>query len=261
MTKAQIQYIRSLHDKRARTEAGVFIAEGEKLVCDLIDSDLEVVSVFCCDDSLADAIKDKIAKQSVNRGRAVSRDLNMERISQSEMERISALKTHSQVLIIVRIPIYNKAVDTRRSLVIALDGVQDPGNMGTIIRVADWFGISDIVCSADCADCYNPKVVQATMGAIARVRVQYMDLCEFLDRADAPIYGTFLEGDNIYKGALTPHGVIVMGSEGRGISSQIESIVTHKLFIPPFPADKQANSESLNVAVATAIICSEFRRR
>jgi TrmH family RNA methyltransferase len=147
------------------------------------------------------------------------------------------------------------------NLVLALDRVQNPGNLGTIIRLADWFGISDIVCSEDTADCFNPKVVQATMGAILRVRVHYTNLAKWLgEQRGVKVYGTFLEGENIYSMALDKNGVIVMGNEGQGVSSEVAAKVSHKLLIPPYPADR-CGSESLNVAVATAVICSEFRRR
>jgi TrmH family RNA methyltransferase len=153
------------------------------------------------------------------------------------------------------------SVKPDKNLVLALDRVQNPGNLGTIIRLADWFGISDIVCSEDSADCFNPKVVQATMGAILRVKVHYTNLAEWLkNQHNTKIYGTFLEGENIYSAKLDKSGVIVMGNEGQGISAEVAETVSHKLLIPPYPADR-CGSESLNVAVATAVICSEFRRR
>jgi TrmH family RNA methyltransferase len=147
------------------------------------------------------------------------------------------------------------------SLSIALDGVQDPGNLGTIIRIADWFGISDIICSEDTVDAWNPKVVQATMGSIARVNIIYTNLPSFLDSlpTDFPVYGTLLDGENIYTQQLTKEGLIVMGNEGNGISTEIRPLVGRRLFIPSYhPAD---TAESLNVAIATAITCAEFRRR
>jgi TrmH family RNA methyltransferase len=150
-----------------------------------------------------------------------------------------------------------------QKLILALDGVQDPGNLGTICRLADWFGIEDIICSTETADIFNPKAIQATMGAIARVRIHYTNLTEFLTEVasqDTRIYGTFLDGKNIYERELTPHGIIVMGNEGKGISPDIEALVTDKLFIPNYPSDRPT-TESLNVAVATAITCAEFRRR
>ena len=146
-------------------------------------------------------------------------------------------------------------------LSLVLDGVQDPGNVGTIVRIADWYGIQNIFCSYDCADMFNPKTVQATMGSIARVKVIYTDIIAFIDKCNnLPVYGTFLRGKNIYKESLSNNGLIVMGSEGKGISSEVEKLVTDRLFIPNFPTDSKS-SESLNVAVATAITCSEFRRR
>ena len=146
-------------------------------------------------------------------------------------------------------------------LTLLLDRVQDPGNLGTIMRVADWFGITQIICSKDTVDVYNPKVVQATMGAISRVSVNYCDLSQFINsHAQLPIYGTFLDGDNIYETRLTSNGLIIMGNEGQGISSQIEQLVTHKLLVPSFPIDRPT-SESLNVGTATAVVLAEFRRR
>ena len=140
---------------------------------------------------------------------------------------------------------------------LALDGVQDPGNLGTIIRIADWFGIDTIFCSHDTADAWNPKVVQATMGSIARVHIIYMDLAELLSHTTLPVYGTLLDGTDIYRQELTPEGIIIMGNEGNGISAPIRQLITRKLLIPAF----REGAESLNVAIATAITCSEFRRR
>ena len=215
MTKAEIQLVRALADKRGRTEHGLFVAEGEKLIGELRGSHLKVRKIF--------------ALEGVFAGPEV------ETVAPRDMERLT----------------------------LALDDVQNPGNLGTIVRLADWFGIADIVCSEASADCFNPKVVQATMGAILRVRVHYTDLGAFLHDAGAaglPVYGTFLEGENIYGTTLTEEGVVVMGNEGRGISQAAARAVTHKLFIPPYPADRRG-SESLNVAMATGIVCSEFRRR
>ena len=145
-------------------------------------------------------------------------------------------------------------------LVLALDGVQDPGNMGTIIRIADWFGIGTIYCSLDSADVYNPKVVQATMGSLAHVRIEYGNLQELIQQAQCPVYGTLLDGQNIYEQPLTKNGIIVMGNEGNGISPAIRELVTHRLLIPNYHQDSET-AESLNVAIATAITCAEFRRR
>lgn len=245
MIKSEIQLVRSLADKRSRSEYGLFIAEGEKLIAELSDSDLVVRKVYSLE--------------------GVFEGENVEWVSGSEMSRISQLKSANNSVALVEIPDYKLDVASLASeLTLVLDGVQNPGNLGTIIRLADWYGIKNIVCSPNSADCYNPKVVQATMGAILRVKVFYCDLEEFLDDASRqaiPIYGTVLEGGkNIYDTTITPTGIIVMGNEGQGISSEVAQRVTSRLFIPPYPADR-CGSESLNVAVATAVICAEFRRR
>lgn len=246
MTKSDIRFVRALADKRARDEHGLFTAEGEKLVSELLASPMRIRRIY----SLA--------------GVFPTHDDRVEIVSEQEMERVSQLKTPNNSLAVVEIPQRSlRGVDASRSLVLALDRVQNPGNLGTIMRLADWFGITDIVCSEECADCFNPKVVQATMGAIIRVKVHYTDLAAWLDaenRAGTPIYGTFLDGENIYSAPLSDNGIIVMGNEGRGIGGECAASVSRRLFIPPYPADRQG-SESLNVATATAVICSEFRRR
>ena len=181
------------------------------------------------------------------------------------MERISQLKSATEVLAVVEQPRHTLNVaNLGNKLSLALDGVQNPGNLGTIIRLADWFGVEDVICSTECADLYNAKVVQATMGALLRVKVHYTDnLAELLRSAansDIPIYGTLLDGNNMYDDNLSQRGIIVMGNEGRGLSDECRKVLTHKLFIPPYPADAPT-SESLNVAMATGIILAEFRRR
>lgn len=244
MTKADIQLVRALADKRGRTEHGLFVAEGEKLIGELRTSHLGVRKIFALEGLFAGP--------------------EVEVVGTKEMERLSLLKTASNSLALVEIPHYG--LDMRAlagRLTLALDDVQNPGNLGTIVRLADWFGITDIVCSEASADCFNPKVVQATMGAILRVRVHYTDLGGFLRRAaDAglSVCGTFLEGENIYGASLPEAGIVVMGNEGRGISDAAAATVTRKLFIPPYPADRRG-SESLNVAMATGIVCAEFRRQ
>ena len=202
LTKADIRLVRSLADKRARTDEGLFVAEGGKLIGELRASTLRIRRIYALDGIFA--------------GEDVTT------VSPKEMERLSLLKTPSDSLALVEIP--RRRLDPaklRRSLVLALDDVQNPGNLGTIVRLADWFGIGDVVCSEATADCFNPKVVQATMGAILRVRVHYCDLEAYLAAeraAGTPIYGTFLEGDDIYRTQLTPTGIVLMGNEGRGVT-------------------------------------------
>jgi TrmH family RNA methyltransferase len=244
MTKAEIQFVRSLADKRMRDSEGLFIAEGDKLVEEILSSGLTVRSLYTTH------------RDSTLRGATL--------IERSEMERISQLKSANTTLAVVEQPRYRLDEGAlRHTLVLALDGVQNPGNMGTIMRLADWFGVSDILCSRECADCYNPKVVQATMGAILRVRVHYVDdlaaLLKRLNSCGMPIYGTLLDGENIYTKQLTTNGVIVMGNEGRGLSDVCRATVSDSLFIPPYPIDTPT-SESLNVAMATAVVLAEFRR-
>lgn len=240
ITRAEILSVKALGTKQGRDEQGAFIAEGEKLVGEMLQSSLRVRKVY--------------------QTRALF-DCGV-MVTAKEMERISQLKSPTSCLAVVEIPRADiVTVQPCKSLVLALDRVQNPGNLGTIIRLADWFGIEDIVCSEDTADCFNPKVVQATMGAILRVRVHYTDLAEWLSKQEgARVYGTFLEGTNIYNSTLSGCGVVVMGNEGQGISADVARCVTDKLLIPPYPVDR-VGSESLNVAVATAVICSEFRRR
>lgn len=184
-------------------------------------------------------------------------------VSDEELKRASFLRTPQGILALFRQPEYTTDYNApTEKLCLALDDVQDPGNLGTIVRIADWFGIEEIYCSAGCADIYNPKTVQATMGAIGRVKIFYIDLPEFLSevKEKAPIYGTFLDGDNMYCKELQNRGIIVMGNEGKGISTECAQYINKRLFIPNYPQGR-STSESLNVSTATAIICSEFRRR
>ncbi|MDR2937476.1 MAG: RNA methyltransferase [Prevotellaceae bacterium] len=238
LSKPTISLIASLAQKKYRDQHKLFVAEGQKLVAELR------------------------ARMKPHAIYVTNSEADGELISEAEMKKISFLKTPSEVLGVFHIPPSEKSVaPSENELTLALDGVQDPGNLGTIIRLCDWFGIDTLVCSPHTADCYNPKVVQATMGAIAHVRVVYADLPDFLQKAktkNIPVYGTFLEGKNIYSEQLSPAGVVVMGSEGQGISPEVEKCVTHKLYIPSFAANR--SSESLNVATAAAIACSEFRR-
>ena len=250
VSKANIKLVRSLQQKKFRDERGLFVAEGRKCVEELSKA-FERVMLF----------------------------VEGEDATAQEIEQMSSLRTPQGVIGVFRkretLP--NPPLKGGREIIVALDGVQDPGNLGTIIRTCDWFGVHHLVCSLDTADCYNPKVVQATMGALARVRVEYVDLPKWLEEitnqntqlstlnaqlSTLPIYGTLLNGRNLYEdGAIAERqrGVIIMGNEGKGISEAVRRYITHPLLIPPYPADAET-SESLNVAIATAITLAEFRR-
>ena len=237
ITKNQVKFVRSLGRKKERDEAHVFLAEGEKCVSELMDKFSLVLR--------ADATN----------------------ATPLELEQMSQLRAPQGVIAVFRQPDEEQvslAQLDSSELVLALDGVQDPGNLGTIIRTADWFGVHHIFCSRETADCWSPKVVQATMGALARVHVHYVDLPAELSTPNFPfpIYGTLLDGRNIYEKAALPdkqHGVIIMGNEGNGISAELRPLITHPLFIPPYPLGAET-SESLNVSIATAVILAEFRR-
>ena len=186
-------------------------------------------------------------------------------VTDDELRKLSFLQHPQEVLAVFEIPSpgslpFREGLGVGSPLSLALDGIQDPGNLGTIIRIADWFGITTIYCSEDTADCYNPKVVQATMGSLAHINIVYTDLEALLRQYDGPIYGTLLDGQNIYQQELSSEGIIVMGNEGNGISPAIRQLVTHKLLIPNYNPSSET-AESLNVAIATAITCAEFRRR
>ena len=247
ISKNKIKFIHSLEKKKFRNESACFLAEGNKLVTDILP-------FFECECLIAKT--PWLAMQ----GDIRAKELII--AEEGDMEKVSLLKTPQDVLAVFRQPCYvlDKAA-LKNELSLVLDGIQDPGNLGTIIRLADWFGVKRLICSPDTADVYNPKTVQATMGAIARVQVFYVSLPDWLgDLDDVPVYGAFLEGENIYTEALSSSGLIVMGNEGQGISRSVEKRITRKLYIPNYPPEAES-TESLNVAVATAIVCSEFRRR
>lgn len=249
--KNKIKFIRSLQQKKNRMAEGLFVAEGPKTVGELLP-------VFNA--TLLIATKEWMAENALPAG------VEVIVVEEEMLGKISFLQHPQQVIGIFRIPDDRNDASLFQlpdsDLVLALDGVQDPGNLGTIIRIADWFGITTLFCSPDTADAYNPKVVQATMGSIARVRLVYTDLKDLLDalHPDTPVYGTLLNGEDIYQQSLSRNGLIVMGNEGKGLSKAIASRVTHRLLIPSFPTEKPT-AESLNVAIATAVVCAEFRRR
>ncbi len=248
ISKAKLKLIHSLERRKNRHETSLFVAEGPRLLDELLPA-MQPVYVAALP-AWFEAHRHCLAPT-----------VETDTVTPDELHRASLMQAPQQVVALFPLP--HPVWDDRlaqENLCIALDGVQDPGNMGTICRVADWFGITDILCSPDTVDVFNPKAVQATMGALARVRVHYADLPSILARLSVPVYGTFLDGSDIYTQPLADHGIIVMGNEGNGISPEVGSQVSHRLFVPNFPRER-TTTESLNVAVATSIVCAEFRRR
>lgn len=245
LTKAAIARIKSLKDKKERDRESLFVAEGLKCVSDLLDGGMEAEELYVTDEKL----------NEISGCRATL-------VTKAQMERMTHFKSASTVLALIRKHPETSLPDTwRNDLVVALDDVQDPGNLGTIIRACDWFGIRDIVCSPASADAYNAKTVQATMGALCRVRVHYAPLADFLgevSKGGGEIYGTFLNGESIYTAPPARQGVIVMGNEGNGISDEVAALVSRRILIPSYPQGAKTG-ESLNVGVATAIVCAIFR--
>lgn len=244
LSKSQISLLTSLQHKKFRREHGFFMVEGYKSVTEFINSAYQVDTIYHTP---------TLAPKLLN----LSRKINFQEISLNELEKISTLKTPQEVIGLVKIPIwpvlnYNSL---KQKFSLVLDSIQDPGNMGTIIRTADWFGIHDIICSEDTVDVYNPKVVQATMGSLARVNVHYVNLTEVLPQIELPVFGAMLNGENVYNADFGTQGLLVMGNEGNGISTAIERLINTAITIP-----RAGNAESLNVAIATAILCSEIKR-
>lgn len=247
ISKNRIKWLKSLQMKKYRQAEGVFVAEGPKLVSELLNGGFECVYAAVSNDPCLLPLDPKMYDQ----------------VTDDELKRVSTVETPQGVLAVFRQPNYD--IDALKvmkdGLCLALDEVQNPGNLGTIVRLADWFGIHDVFCSQGCADLYNPKTVQATMGALAHVRVHYYNIEELLKQAQKEgviVYGTFLDGENIYEKRLERTGVIVMGNEGRGVSAEVERCVTERLTIPSW---SDSHVESLNVAIATAVVCAEFRRQ
>ena len=246
LSNAKLKWIHSLEQKKFRQQYGLFTAEGNKLTSDLLEL-LPCRFLVATEEWLKTHPSIKAEEIVI-----VGKDI---------IQKASLQKSPQDVLGIFEIP--DTALipnDLRNKISLVLDNIQDPGNLGTILRIADWFGIEHVICSVGTVDAFNPKTVQATMGAIGRVKIHYLDLSTFLPLMDLPIFGTFLEGDIIYNCDLPSEGLVVMGNEGNGISETVTRLITQKLYIPDYPFGK-TGSESLNVSVATAIVCSEFRRR
>lgn len=233
LSKNKIKLIRSLRLKKNRDAEQLFVVEGEKIIAELLSEQRESIEFICTTDPQFSFERSYLTDE---RG----------------MKQISALKTPGKLLAVVRIPA-PKASNS--DLIIALDGIQDPGNLGTIIRTADWFGISSIVCSKDTVDCFNQKVVQATMGSLFRMSIQYVDLDSYLAETSIPVYGALLDGKDMYSSPMEKQGILLIGNEGKGISNVIKAHVTHPILIP-----KYGEAESLNAAMATGIILAEYKR-
>ena len=239
VSKNQIKLITSLQQKKYRKQEQLFIAEGIKVVQELLFSNFELLYLFTTKQDFLEVSKDKVHA-----------------ITDSELKKISALANPNTCLAVFKMP--NPKEWNEKGLILALDDVRDPGNLGTIIRLCDWFGIETLFCSEESVDIYNPKVVQATMGSISRVNIVYGDLELFLKESSLPVFGTFMDGNNIYQEKLPKEGIIVMGNEANGISPSVEKLVSQRIAIPRF--GNLQLTESLNVATATAIILSEFKR-
>jgi TrmH family RNA methyltransferase len=239
LSKNQIKLITSLQQKKQRIAHGLFFAEGIKVIQELLESKFDLVHLYTTQNDFQEVSNDK---KTI--------------IPESDLKKISALATPNSCLAVFKIPVEKKIKDS--GLIVALDSIRDPGNLGTILRLCDWFGMDQIICSIETVDVYNPKVVQATMGSIARVNVSYIDLESFIAQTKLPVFGTFMDGQNIYKTNLPQEGIIIMGNEANGISLELEKLAKNRLSIPRF--GNLQKTESLNVATATAIILSEFRR-
>lgn len=237
ISNSQTKLITSLKQKKYRDKESLFVAEGPKVIQELLDEGLKLRWLF--------------TTQPINNFKG-----NLVEITPAELKKISFLKTPNTSLAVFEIPTIKPPKTS--GLVVALDALRDPGNLGTIIRLCDWFGVEQLLCSEDTVDCYNPKVVQASMGSLARVQINYVPLSEFLNKSNLPVYGGFMDGSNIYTESLPNDVVLVLGNEANGISEVISNIVTNRISIPRFGSIQK--TESLNVATATAILLSEFRR-
>ncbi len=249
ITKNQIKLYKSLQQKKYRNLYNLFIAEGEKIVCELAWSKFNYEAI----------IIDKSRTKEVST--TLKDEVNYIEVETNTFHKISGVKTPPPVLGVFKKPGSHFDIKVQQGqLNIILDNIQDPGNLGTIIRIADWFAIKNIICSVNSVDVFNPKVIQATMGSIARVNVYYTDLDTLLENTTMNVYGTFIDGENVYNTHLEKEGYIVLGNEGQGISTAIQKHVSKRLHIPMF-RDQKGSVDSLNISVAAGIICSEFKRR
>jgi|TARA_R100000479_G_scaffold21607_1_gene8189 TrmH family RNA methyltransferase len=236
VSKSQIKLITSLQQKKYREKHGLFVGEGPKVISELKQENLRIHSFFSVEEG----------------GITAEHEFH---VTQTELQKMSFLKTANTSLAVFEIP-EPKPIE-KKGLTVVLDAIRDPGNLGTIIRLCDWFGVKQLICSTDTTDCYNPKVVQATMGSLARVAIKYVDIENYLKETSLPIYGAFMDGENVYKREFPQDAILVMGNEANGVSGTIEKLITEKITIPQFG---NQTTESLNVATATAILLSEVRR-
>ena len=239
ISKNQLKLITSLAQKKYRQKHHLFIAEGVKVVHELLNSAFKIETLFCTEDFKTTISENKIV-----------------RISENELKKVSALKSPNKALGIFKIP--KETPLQNAGLIIALDGINDPGNLGTMIRLCDWFGISQLICSKDTVDCYNQKVVQASMGSLTRVSIHYTHLENYLTESKLPSFIADMNGENVYNTKLPKEGILIMGNEANGVSEEIKTLIQHKISIPRFGETQE--TESLNVATAAAILLSEFKR-
>lgn len=239
LSKNQLKLITSLSNKKYRQKHHLFIAEGVKVVQEFLNSSYQLDKLFCVDGFSMDVSSDKI-----------------QTISEKELQKISNLKSANKVIGLFKIP--DEKALAGKGFIVALDAVNDPGNLGTIIRLCDWFGVDSLLCSKDTVDCYNTKVVQASMGSLTRTNIHYVDLPTFLEDTSLPKFIADMDGSNVYKTTLPKEGILIMGNEANGVSDEIRALITDKISIPRFGETQE--TESLNVATATAILLSEFKR-
>ncbi len=245
LSKSQISFVKSLHHKKIRKEQGLFIAEGIKSILEFVQSDYKVETIFS-------------TPHTMSKLDNLSQKIKVQEITDTELKKISTLITPQDILALIHIPEKTNipAESFKKTITLVLDGVQDPGNLGTIIRVADWFGFKQIICSADTVEAYNPKVVQATMGSLSRVNIHYVILEDFFEKNTRPVYGALLTGDSVYQTEFkNEEAFLILGNEGNGISESVQKYITKAISIPRF-----GEAESLNVAVSAAIFCSELKR-
>lgn len=253
LSKNQIKYINALKIKKFRQQYGIFLVEGEKCVDELLHSSLETTGIYALPDWLREH------SRLLN-----EKNIGFTEIDETILEKISDLTTPNKVLALAKVPEQVMLPDIYNNYCLALDNIKDPGNMGTIIRTADWFGIRRIVCSPGCVDAFNPKVIQSTMGSFTRVNVFHMDLIQFIKQKpkDTPVYGALLQGKNLHQVSFNEAGIVIIGSESHGISADLLPLVTQAIYIPPFNINGTINAaESLNASIANAIICYEISKQ